>query len=153
MDCRIVFSTDFQDICQIHDALYTFNLSRSGNDRIEGLKPSVPEDTCALVLRDGDGTCCGGIVWHRMETETPQIFVDFAYIGDCLRGTGWGKRLFDELERRVKADGITAVELTTNTFQAPVFYAKMGYTEIGRVPAPTPDLPDNERYSFRKNIK
>ncbi len=152
MDCHIIFSTDFQDICGIHDALYMFNLSRSGHDRIEGLKPDVPPDTCALVLKDDTGACCGGIVWHRMDTGTPQVFVDFAFIGDCLRGTGWGKRLFDELEQRVRAEGVEAVELTTNTFQAPAFYLKLGYVEIGRKAAPAPLVPENIHYRFRKEL-
>lgn len=150
MDFEIVFTTDYAEICEVHDALYTFNLIRNGNKRIEGLKPPHQPTAGAYILRDSAGTCCGGVVWHWETGE--QIFVDYAYVGDNLRGTGQGKRLFGEMEKRVKAEGAVFVEVTTNTYQAPAFYEKIGYTEIHREAAPTARFPENQHYRYRKQL-
>ena len=50
-----------------------------------------------------------------------------------LRGQGWGKRLVDSFETEAAARGCDGVWVDTYAFQAPEFYEKLGYRQIGRL--------------------
>jgi len=67
-------------------------------------------------------------------------------------GQGWGNKLFAEFENHVKAAGAEEVGLTTNSYQAPEFYLKLGYKLTGEKPAPHPRVPDNIHYSYCKKL-
>ena len=153
MEYCIEFTTVYEDVAAVHDSLYSYNLTRTGAERVD-VHAERKENQMALVIRGADGKVYGGIVWHIVYDPAPiHVAADYFFIDDRFRGQGKGAELIGKMEDWAREHGAEYVSLGTNTFQAPVFYAKMGYTEIGRVPAPTPALPDNERYSFRKNIK
>ena len=61
------------------------------------------------------------------------LFVDLVYLPDSLRGTGVGTRMMAMAEDEAKARGCVAALLYTISFQAPDFYARLGYRELGRV--------------------
>lgn len=68
------------------------------------------------------GTCAGiGMVWVR---------------GDA-RGEGWGTRMLSRAEDVARERGCRQLLVSSFTFQAPEFYRRQGYVEIGR----SPDLP------------
>jgi N-acetylglutamate synthase-like GNAT family acetyltransferase len=61
------------------------------------------------------GQCC----------ELQQLWVD-----DSLRNRGTARRLMQDFEAQATARGCSLVYLETFSFQAPVFYAKVGYASV-----------------------
>jgi ribosomal protein S18 acetylase RimI-like enzyme len=65
------------------------------------------------------GTCAGvAMVWVRE---------------DC-RKQGWGDRMMAAAEEEARSRGCRQLLVSSFTFQAPGFYERRGYTEIGRSP-------------------
>lgn len=144
-------SDSYEDICRIHDALYEFNLSRTGLGREEVKAKKRPGQQALLAMLDNGATVCGGIVFHPGEQED-SLYVDFLFLDDRLRGKGAGKKLWKKFETWAEEKGTGMVYLTTNTFQAPGFYLSMGFEETDRFAFPVPLVPDNIRYSLCKKL-
>ncbi|MFI8199947.1 GNAT family N-acetyltransferase [Streptomyces sp. NPDC085942] len=88
----------------------------------------VPLEVWAL---DGDGTLVGGLSGR---TWAYWLHVDLLWVDAPHRGSGLGGRLLGEAERTARTErGCTRSRLETWDFQAPGFYRKQGYEEIGRV--------------------
>ncbi|QBK31353.1 GNAT family N-acetyltransferase [Roseitalea porphyridii] len=79
-----------------------------------------------------DGRFLGGAFCRIM-----QGWVYVAYIGVSAdaRGGGIGAALMARIETVARERGLAGVYLDTFDFQAPGFYDRMGYAEIGRLPA------------------
>lgn len=73
-----------------------------------------------------------GGLWGQ--TGRGWLFVELLGIPEALRGAGLGARLLREAERIAAARGCIGAHLDTCSFQAPVFYEKLGYTRFGTVP-------------------
>ena len=58
--------------------------------------------------------------------------VKYVWVDDNLRGQGYGYKIFDVLEDRIKDKNITEIHLDTYSFQAAGFYEKMGFREVAR---------------------
>ena len=59
--------------------------------------------------------------------------VEFLWIAEAHRRAGLGRRLLTAAEDEARARGCALVVLDTHDFQAPGFYAKLGYEACGRV--------------------
>ena len=143
-------SRSFEDIAAIHDALYSYNLSKTGLARVDVHAERFPEQFALLACDDG-GTAYGGIACH-WENAPRRVFVDYFFLEERMRGNGIGKELFNELIRQVKSDGAVRIDLTTNTFQAPGFYRKMGFRVTGEKREPSPGCPENIHYSLTLDL-
>jgi len=143
-------SERYEDIAAIHDALYSYNLSKTGSDRVDVHAERFPEQF-ALLACDERGTAHGGIAGH-WENAPRRVFVDYFYLDDTLRGGGFGRRILEELIARAEARGAARIDLTTNTFQAPGFYLKMGFEITAEKPAPMPLCPDNIHYCLSRKL-
>ena len=152
MNCRIVFTGEYSHISAIHDALYSYNLNLTGFERSADVKAKELPESAALVIIDDEGNFYGGIAFH-WENDPRHIYVDYFFIDDALRGQGWGYKVIDKLVETAVAGNAENITLTTNTFQAPGFYHKCGFTEIGCKDAPTPLNPENKHYTFRKDLR
>lgn len=139
-------SERYEDISAIHDALYSYNLSKTKRDRVDVHAERFPEQF-ALLACDDDGKSHGGIAYH-WENSPRRVFADYFFLEDGLRGQGVGKALFEEFIRLVRKDGAQRIDLTTNTFQAPGFYRKLGFRVTGEKPEPSPGCPENIHYSL-----
>lgn len=63
-----------------------------------------------------------------------EIFIDWLWVEQPLRGQGHGAHLLAAAERAAIAHGCKRVTLNTFSFQAPDFYRKQGYTMLAEIP-------------------
>ena len=143
-------SERYEDIAAIHDALYSYNLSKTGMDRVDVHAERFPEQF-ALLACDERGTAHGGIAGH-WENAPRRVFVDYFFLEEAFRGRGSGRAIFEELIRLAKNGGASRIDLTTNTFQAPGFYLKMGFEITEEKPDPKPRCPENIHYCLSREL-
>ncbi len=82
----------------------------------------------ALLLRDEAGAVEGGL-WARSVYDW--LFVELLAVPARLRGQGMGTRLMRRAEAVARERGCAGVWLDTFCFQAPGFYARLGYEPFG----------------------
>jgi len=97
------------------------------NAAIVGLRNSEP---LAISLRDEAGTIVGGLIG---ELKWQWLHVDLLWIDDAHRGKGHGEALVAMAEQAARDYGARGVYLSTMSLQAPDFYPKLGYGEVGRM--------------------
>jgi GNAT superfamily N-acetyltransferase len=61
-------------------------------------------------------------------------YLDLVWVREDQRGSGLGARLLATAESEIRNRGCDRVSLSTHSFQAPGFYARLGYSECGRTP-------------------
>ena len=120
------------DIQFIHDNLYEFNLKKTGAQRQEIIVPDTPERT-AFAVRDENGDIHGGIVFY-FKDDGATLYVELLWMAENLRGQDFGTKLITKVKERAIESGCEKINLTTQSFQAPGFYPKMGFTLTGTHP-------------------
>ncbi len=83
----------------------------------------------AVTVRDAEGAVAGGL-WGY--TLYGYLFVELLCMGPA-RGQGIGSAVMALAEEEARRRGCTGIWLDTFTFQAPGFYQKLGFSEIGRI--------------------
>jgi ribosomal protein S18 acetylase RimI-like enzyme len=105
----------------LEDRLYAINARRTGH-----------EDAALLgFLAEAQGELVGavaGYTWGGI-CELRQVWVHEAH-----RGEGIGEALMTEASREAKARGCAYIYLATHDFQAPGFYAKLGFQKVAEIP-------------------
>jgi GNAT superfamily N-acetyltransferase len=110
-----------------------------GSARRQLLSEIVKYNTAAVGRRDYKplaitaeerGKVIGGLVG---ETYLDWLAIEILWIDDEHRRTGLGRQLVEKAESEARKRGAQNVYLNTFSFQAPGFYAKLGYTEFGRL--------------------
>jgi GNAT superfamily N-acetyltransferase len=120
------------------DALYGHNIRQTG---VADRRPIA-----TTVTDPATGTIIGGL-WGR--TELGLLFIDMAFLPEELRGQRIGGRLLVLIEAEARRRGCRHAVVETSTFQAPDFYRRHGFTELGRVPF---DLPGQARIFLHKAL-
>ena len=91
-----------------------------------------------VILRSSTtGEILGGLLGR---TTLGLLFIDLVYLPEEMRGRGFGNCMMEMAEEEAVARGCTAAVLITITFQAPEFYKRHGYRELGRVEVAPPGV-------------
>jgi len=107
------------DEAALRHALFEFNCRATGFRDGRAL---------SCFLRQGDGTLIAGIdgfTWGGFAR------IEYLWVSDPYRRTGLGSRLLAAAEKEARARGCTTVVLDTHSFQAPEFYRRRHYIEVG----------------------
>ena len=81
-----------------------------------------------LVIRDQAGEFVGGLsAWTTLQN----LIFDSIWIEKRFRGKGLGRILMLEMEKIARESGCIASQAYCFSFQAPGFFAKMGYKKLG----------------------
>ena len=83
-----------------------------------------------MVTAEERGKVVGGLVG---ETYLDWLAIEILWIADEYRRKGLGRQLVERAETEARKRGARNVYLNTFSFQAPGFYAKLGYIEFGRL--------------------
>ena len=83
-----------------------------------------------FFLKSPRGEWLGGLTGHIWGGW---LHVNFLWVSETLRGQRLGTRLMDAAEAMARERGAIGTTLETFTFQAPDFYAKRGFTVLGRI--------------------
>ncbi|GIE88541.1 GNAT family N-acetyltransferase [Actinoplanes regularis] len=101
-------------------------------DRInEAAIASDDETQLSIRALGDDGALIGGIVGY---TWGGCGGIESLWLSREHRGQGLGARLLAAAEAEIRRRGCDRVVLSTMSFQAPGFYLKCGYEEVGRLP-------------------
>ncbi|WP_054023954.1 GNAT family N-acetyltransferase [Bacillus sp. FJAT-28004] len=124
MELYISNELNSEDKAYISNNMFAFNLKHFPDD----LKGRYQEVN--LFLKNADGQIFGGILseicWNWMQVE-------YLFVADEIRKSGYGKQLLAEAEKIAKAKNCDFIKLDTLSFQALDFYKKQGFEVFGTI--------------------
>ena len=109
------------DMSFLGDRLYEFNVDATGlrDGRLLG-----------IFMRDDKGAMIAGLHGH---TWGDTCEISRLWVSEDLRHEGVGTQLMKSAEEEARRRGCRQMFLSTHSFQAPAFYERLGFTEIGRI--------------------
>ncbi|HEX4765992.1 MAG TPA: GNAT family N-acetyltransferase [Lichenihabitans sp.] len=114
--------------------LAAYEAEKAGPLRIEQL---------AILIKDEAGATIGGLYGWTMFRW---LMVESLFVPERLRGSGTGTALMAQAESTARARDCIGIWLDTYDFQAPGFYAKLGFEAFGAVE----DHPPGHRRIFMR---
>jgi ribosomal protein S18 acetylase RimI-like enzyme len=127
-----------EDVAALNDRLYRHNAAVTGCDDGRWLAIFVRDRASAIVAG------LHGWTWGRTG------FVQTLWVREDLRGRGLGRRLLTAAEAEAARRGCREMQLDSHSYQAPGFYRRLGYEQIGELPG-WPG--DTTRIYFRKPLQ
>lgn len=100
----------------------------------------------ALLVRDDNGEILGGL-YGRFFYQW--LFIELLSVPEQARGQGLGSKLMQMAEDLAREKECVGIWLDTFDFQAPEFYKRLGYSELGQI-ADYP--PGHKRHFFQKRL-
>lgn len=100
----------------------------------------------ALLVRDDKDEILGGL-YGRVFYQW--LFIELLSVPEQARGQGMGSKLMQMAEDLAREKECVGIWLDTFDFQAPEFYRKHGYSELGEI-ADYP--PGHKRFFFQKRL-
>jgi GNAT superfamily N-acetyltransferase len=135
---KIEVDPELKDIRFLEDRLYEYNVEQTGAGDGKWLTIFVRNDAGRIVAGLSGWTWCGAC---RVQT---------LWVRHDLRRQGYGQRLLAAAEGEARARGCDRIFLDTFSFQAPLFYKKLGYEVIAAVEG-FPRSPHSE-YHLKKTF-
>jgi ribosomal protein S18 acetylase RimI-like enzyme len=105
----------------LRERIIEFNIAATGFNDGRSLT-GVIKDEAGEIIAGLDGFTWGGYAK-----------VEWLWVAPEYRGQGLGHRLLAAAEREAAARDCQIVRVDTHTFQAPAFYARLGYQVAGQV--------------------
>lgn len=109
------------DLDQLRASLRAFNQSVTGLSTYHQIYIKAENKHKELI-----GGIYGKIAWQW-------LYIDLLWVHPEYRQAGLGKTLMQAIEKEANARDIFAYYVSTASFQAPVFYQKMGYQICGEI--------------------
>jgi GNAT superfamily N-acetyltransferase len=103
----------------IAEQIHLFNIKTTGYHDFRPI---------ALFVRDDAGAIIAGLT---ASTWGGTLRIEYVWVHEKWRNHGYGKRLVEAAEQEAIARGCKEAVLDTQSFQAPDFYLKLGYTLCG----------------------
>lgn len=124
MKCEITFEENPapEELLIVGDGLTQYNLSKTG------IGDTTP---LTFFVRDAKGSIVGGV--HGNYAGSGWLYISMLWLDESVRGSGYGSRLMEHIEREAIKRGCTDAYLDTFSFQAPEFYKKLGYAIFGEL--------------------
>lgn len=115
-------SSSEEDVRYVWQKLVEFNVQEIPESRYEPANFCLKNDSGAIIAGLN-----GSIKWNWME-------VDILWVSEEYRGQGLGSKLLKHAEELALSKNCTLIKLHTFSFQAPLFYEKMGYRQFAFIP-------------------
>jgi GNAT superfamily N-acetyltransferase len=131
-------ATTAEDEAVIRDGLGAYNLEKAGYRDYRPL--------AVLVADPATGEIVGGLYGS---TSMGLLRVDRFFLPETLRKQGLGSRILKAVEEEGARRGCTRAVLSTLSFQAPGFYRRQGWVELGRIEC---DPPGHTRFMMTKSL-
>lgn len=112
--------------------LRAYNTAKTGG--------TVPE-LVAWLVRDEQGDIVGGLYGRVFFSW---LYIELLVVPEQARGQGTGSTLMQMAEELAREKNCVGIWLDTFDFQAPAFYRKHGFTEIGQID----DYPPGHHHFF-----
>ena len=104
------------------------------------------QETFALLVRDDNDEILGGL-YGRVFYQW--MFIELLAVPEQARGQGLGSKLMQMAEELAREKECVGIWLDTFDFQAPEFYKKLGYSELGQI---VDYPPGHKRLFFQKRL-
>ncbi len=127
-----------EDEAVIRDGLGAYNLEKAGYRDYRPL--------AVLVADPATGDIDGGLYGS---TSMGLLRIDRFFLPEKLRKQGLGSRILKAAEEEGARRGCTRAVLSTLSFQAPGFYRRQGWDELGRIEC---DPPGHTRFMMTKRL-
>ena len=114
--------TDVRDeaaLTELRERLIAHNIAVTGYDDGRSLSCFLRDEAGGMVA-GLDGFTWGGYAK-----------IEWLWLAEHLRGSGLGQRLVEAAEAEAAARGCRVVRVDSHTFQAPGFYERLGYRQVG----------------------
>lgn len=99
-----------------------YNIEHMGDEKTKPLM---------VVARDSEGKLTGGVAGVMIYQN---FLINTVWVDEAHRGSGLGRQLMMQAENEAKQRDCLVAQLDTLSFQAPIFYQKMGFDIVGTVP-------------------
>ncbi|MEH6938928.1 GNAT family N-acetyltransferase [Bacillus sp. JJ664] len=119
---QIIQQSNQEDTDYIRQKVIEYNMSKLP----EKLLKSV--EKVSFILKNEHESILGGITGT---IKYNHLHVDFLWVDESQRGTGYGSNLLHKIEDLAKEKKCRLIVLDSFSFQAPEFYKKHGYKEFG----------------------
>ncbi|MAN77598.1 GNAT family N-acetyltransferase [Pelagibacterium flavum] len=97
----------------------------------EKSRPGANVRRISFLLKDPHtGAAAGGLIGNAIYEW---LFINLLAVPESLRGQGYGAELMARAESWAREQNLTGMWLDTFAFQAPEFYAKLGFTPFGTI--------------------
>ncbi|MGR4971514.1 GNAT family N-acetyltransferase [Pseudomonas sp. LARHCG127] len=117
--------------------LRAYNTAKTGG--------TVPE-LVAWLVRDEQGEIVGGLYGRVFFSW---LYIELLVVPEQARGQGTGSTLMQMAEELAREKNCVGIWLDTFDFQAPAFYRKHGFTEIGQI---DDYPPGHQHFFFQKRL-